>query len=70
MPELDASALDKISRARYLVLLGLTDGENDQALAALSNARIRYRMIEKDQFVGRSWSFQFVTIELLRNRQG
>jgi hypothetical protein len=70
MPELDASALDKISKARYLVLLGLTDGENDKALASLSNARIRYRMIEKDEFVGTLWSFRFITIELLRDRQG
>jgi hypothetical protein len=69
MPRIDQTFLNETASARYLVLLGVSASEIEDAVRALVAAHIPFKTIQHDQFTGAVWSFNFATLELTGHRR-
>lgn len=64
MPEVDNFFRERISGARYLVLLGIDEEQISNGFAAMKENDISFTSLFTDDFEGKSWGYKVSVVEL------
>lgn len=65
MPVADKYFLDHVGEARFLALLGMTEKEVSNGIAALAENGVSFKPVVADQFKGQDWGYALAVVEII-----